>query len=416
MLIVSIAVTIVSAFIVITHLLLILGILRAGFNEKRMDTGSPGSAADSAAESGQALKARNERDEANRLPPVTVIIPARDEEKNLPALFRSLKNQTDQDFEIVLVNDRSQDKSLELMQQFSRERGGVTLVQLPGGPRTGNPKQFALARGIEHASGAILLFTDADCRVPESWIEKIRQCFTDQKTGLVFGPVHTRYNGEHSGEPLGNGFLRRFLVGYQAFDHIFRYFYTVGTAGLGNGTGGFGNNLAIRQKTLEDIGGYESIPYSVTEDAALISAVRSRGIYRIVPLTSRAVKIQAEPKHHLRDLASQEIRWSTGAFFAPDRNTRMGYILVMLYLAAGFFGLIVSPWKPGMLLMTISAIASMSSIGFLGGILAGMPPLRYLLMVVPYVVFSMFFYLFCDLLAALRIDISWKGSTLDRMG
>ncbi len=118
--------------------------------------------------------------------------------------------------------------------------------------------------GARNASGEILLFTDADCRVPATWVEYMSLPYNDKKTGLVFAAVTTRE---------GKGLLANF----QRFDHLLRYHYTAACAGLKNPTGGFGNNLSIRSEALNDIGGFSSIEFSVTEDAQLIARVRDTG-------------------------------------------------------------------------------------------------------------------------------------------
>ncbi|MFO7849806.1 MAG: glycosyltransferase, partial [Spirochaetia bacterium] len=91
---------------------------------------------------------------------VSVIIPARNEEKLLPRLLAGLEAQDTEGFEIILVNDRSEDRTGEIMERFSLHypgSGKVRIVSIKEEPQPGNPKQQALAAGVSAARGDILL-------------------------------------------------------------------------------------------------------------------------------------------------------------------------------------------------------------------------------------------------------------------
>jgi cellulose synthase/poly-beta-1,6-N-acetylglucosamine synthase-like glycosyltransferase len=225
--------------------------------------------------------------------------------------------------------------------------------------------------------------------------------FGDDEVGVAFGAVHTKY-------------AAKFLYQYQMFDHVFRYFYNVGSAGIGNATGVYGNNMAIRASLIRDIGGYSALDYSVTEDNALLSLVREKSDYRIAALSLHEVKVEAQPQDSWRALTGQELRWSTGAFFSPDLMTRFGYSLVKLYLAGGFIALFFAPFFPLSLIVTASTIISMASIAVTGGIMLRMP-VQYWICFLFNIIWSMVYYLFVDLLAFLKVPINWKGNRLKKM-
>jgi hypothetical protein len=94
--------------------------------------------------------------------------------------------------------------------------------------------------------------------------------------------------------------------------------------------------------------------------------------------------------------------------------TRFGYSLVKLYLAGGFVALFFTPLFPLSLIVTVSTIVSMSSIAITGGAMLRMP-LRYWIMFLPNILWSMVYYLFVDLLSFLRVPIRWKGNRLKKM-
>ncbi|MFO7782017.1 MAG: glycosyltransferase [Spirochaetia bacterium] len=334
-------------------------------------------------------------------PSVSVLVPARNEQYALPRLLESFEQQETSDFEIVLVNDRSTDDTASIMEEFRREHADrVKVVTVEEAPAGGNPKQNALAYGSAVAEGEIILMTDADCTVPPTWVERTVGFFADDKVGVVFGPVF----------PVD---LSRWLRQYQSFDHVFRYFYTAGSAGIGNATGGFGNNLAVRRRVLDAVGGFAGLRHSVTEDAELISQVRDQRRWLIRAHTSPKATVHPEPQSTIGALLKQGLRWNTGALFAPDWATRASFGVVMLFLFASVVLAPVAVVFPPILLLAGGAFVSMMLMGILAGIYARRPG-RYWAMLVPNVLFSMLFYSLVTLLTLLRAQISWKGNTVRR--
>ncbi|TFG65258.1 MAG: glycosyltransferase [Spirochaetales bacterium] len=354
---------------------------------------------------GIALARRKERRLNNRELPenetVTIVIPAKDEENTLPELIKHLENQSFQDFSVVFVNDRSADATDVIMEDYRRRiPDRVTILRLTENSGTFNPKQYALSRGIEAARGSILLFTDADCTLPPDWARNMVKPFAEKDTGMVFGAVITKKTG-------------KYLSRFQTFDHCFRYYYTAGVAGLNLPSGGFGNNLAIRKTVLEAIGGYDSIEETATEDAALIAAVRKRTGCRILALTEPGITVRPEPLDTMRNMARQELRWSSGAFFSKDPGARWGYAAVMIFLAGGLFVLPFIPLWPPLLLVSAATFASMLSIALTGAISSRMPFFSYWLLLVPNILFASLLYTFVNILCLFKVPIEWKGKKLE---
>lgn len=370
-------ITLFAGATIITHIVLNVGLLRSRMREKRLLS----------------------QPQLQQLQ-VSIVIPAHNEEKDLPYLLETLEAQSDPGFELVLINDRSTDATLQIMQEYREKHPShVTVVTLSENPQPLNPKQYALEKGIETTDGDIILFTDADCRVPPRWVELYKKAFAESETGIVFGPVYTL---------SGKTFLKK----YQMFDHVFRYYYTAASAGLSLPSGGFGNNLAVRKEALEAIGGYGSLDYSVTEDAELITTIGNTGRFSIRALTSPAVAVTPCPQNSWKALTAQELRWSSGAFFSSHPETKWGYGVIMLYLAGGVFALPFIPLFPPLAWISCATFMSMFSIAFTGGILSRRPFSHYWLTVIPNILFSGLLYLYVDALALMKVSITWKGQTL----
>jgi len=96
------------------------------------------------------------------LPKLSIIVPARDEERSIEACLRSLLAQEWLDVEVIVVDDRSTDATPAIVERLAHECARLRVVRgepLPGG-WIGKP--WALAQGARHARGEWLLFTDAD--------------------------------------------------------------------------------------------------------------------------------------------------------------------------------------------------------------------------------------------------------------
>lgn len=89
----------------------------------------------------------------------SVIIPTYNEEKNLPSLLKDLKKQTTQDFEIIVADNKSKDKTREFAKKY---KARIVQGGLPGPGRNS---------GAKAAKGEVLVFLDADVRIPKNYLK-----------------------------------------------------------------------------------------------------------------------------------------------------------------------------------------------------------------------------------------------------
>jgi chlorobactene glucosyltransferase len=97
-------------------------------------------------------------------PSLSVIVPARNEERNIEACVRSLVTQTGTDVEVIVVDDRSTDGTRAILAQLEAEFANLRVVDGAPLPAGWVGKPWACAQGAECARGSWLLFTDADSR------------------------------------------------------------------------------------------------------------------------------------------------------------------------------------------------------------------------------------------------------------
>ncbi len=104
-------------------------------------------------------------------PLVSVLIPARNEEKNIPHILSDLKDQSYQNIEVIVYNDQSEDRTREVAGAFSKTDQRFRLMDAPGLPRGWVGKNYACHQLAGQASGDFFLFLDADVRIGPGIIE-----------------------------------------------------------------------------------------------------------------------------------------------------------------------------------------------------------------------------------------------------
>ncbi len=123
-----------------------------------------------------------------RLPlAVSVIICAKNEYENLKENLPFILNQHYSDFEVVVMDDHSEDQTQDLLKELSKEHKNLTCLKASDDIKDKPGKKWALSEAIEQSNNKHVLLTDADCR-PSSlmWIGEMMSHFTG-KTSIVLG-------------------------------------------------------------------------------------------------------------------------------------------------------------------------------------------------------------------------------------
>ena len=125
-------------------------------------------------------KKKSNKPDSNNLKSVSVIICAKNETENLLKNLPAILNQHYPDFEVILVDDGSDERLT-----INDER--LTIITLSKEEKIGLGKKYALQKGVEAAKKELILLTDADCwPVSEHWISEMVSCITEEKK-IVLG-------------------------------------------------------------------------------------------------------------------------------------------------------------------------------------------------------------------------------------
>src|SRR5713101_3554770 len=131
-------------------------------------------------------------DRARRLeeyePTVSVIVAARNEEHCIQQCIDSLLKleYPREKLEITIVNDGSTDRTREIAEMSTDNSAALKVISAMQGEGNLRGKANAISQGIDASSGEILMFTDADCTVPERWVKETVRYF-DNGVGVVGG-------------------------------------------------------------------------------------------------------------------------------------------------------------------------------------------------------------------------------------
>lgn len=176
--------------------------------------------------------------------PISVIICAKNEAKNLKNFLPFIIAQDYPNFEIVLINDDSSDKTLKVMEAFKAEHNNIKIVNVKSIEAFWGNKKYALTLGIKAATHNHLLFTDADCQpVSKYWILEMSSQFTKTKS-IILG--YGAYKKDKK------SFLNK-LIRFETFLTAVQY---MSYAKLGQPYMGVGRNLAYTKNTFFEARGF----------------------------------------------------------------------------------------------------------------------------------------------------------------
>ena len=177
----------------------------------------------------------------------SVIICARNEKYNLEHYLQTLLVQDYPLFEVIVVDDESEDGTREVIERYMNLDNRVRMTFVPKNARVGSSKKLALTLGAKAAKYPYLLLTDADCR-PESsqWISEMMRGFCNPKKEVVLG--FGAYFREKSA-------VNRLIQ----FDTLFNGLHYLGAAACGHPYMGVGRNLAYRKEAFFQCGGFSNL-------------------------------------------------------------------------------------------------------------------------------------------------------------
>ncbi len=204
---------------------------------------------------------------SDQIPKVSIILPARNEEKFIGKCLESFVNQDYTNYEIMAIDDSSDDKTWEIIEKYAKKSDKVVPVKAASKPDGWMGKNWACMEGFKRASGGLLLFTDADTvyskkvlslAVAHLLSEKLdvltvipRLLCLDNITKITLPMLstflHSRYSALNVNNPKKG-------IGYF-----------------------FGSFFIIQKEVYEKIGTHEKVKHEIIEDGALGKITKESG-------------------------------------------------------------------------------------------------------------------------------------------
>jgi cellulose synthase/poly-beta-1,6-N-acetylglucosamine synthase-like glycosyltransferase len=267
------------------------------------------------------------RNEQFRNVHVSLVIPVRNEARNVRQLFDAVLSQNYPAglLEVIFVDDHSEDGTWETISAFTATCS-LLKIQLPDEV---SGKKAAVAAGIARASGELIVTTDADCRFSAKWISSLVNGYVATNAKFIAAPVKMI-----SGKNFIGIFQSLDFLTLQAITgaSVFKKFHT-----LCNGA-----NIAYTKDAFVDVNGFSGIDTIPSGDDMLLMYK----IYRQYPadvhyLKNRDAIVETPAEPSLKRFFNQRIRWASKAVHYDDKKVL--YVLMLVYLVnISFLAMIVA--------------------------------------------------------------------------
>ena len=262
--------------------------------------------------------------------PVSVVVCAHDEAENLQELVPQLLSQDYPEFEVIIVNDRSNDSTFDYLLEATQENPRLRMVNVKETPERVNGKKYGITLGIRAAAYEWILLTDADCRpTGPNWIRSMSRHFTeDAKFVLGFSPYVRK-----------RGFLNRFI----RFETILTAVQYFAFGLLSNPYMGVGRNLAYRKSLFLQQKGFNNFLHVTGGDDDLFVNMHARGSNTRLEISPES-QTYSEPETTWRAFYRQKIRHlSVGKRYRFSHRFLLG-LFSLTWILTWFIWLGLVPW------------------------------------------------------------------------
>ena len=242
-----------------------------------------------------------ERTEVNPKTTFSIIVPFRNEAKNLPKLLKSISklNYPKELFEIILVDDFSTDTSERICIQWRMANGLIESTLLENLRLSNSPKKDAISRAVPILKHEWMVTTDADCIVSKNWLLILDNFIQQNNPEMVVGAVvyKTKNNWFHH---------------FQQLDLMSLQGTTIGSFGIGKPFMCNGANFAYTKKFFQELGGFGGINSTASgDDVMLLQKAVASNSDTVHYLKNKEFIVKTKPENDLFLLFMQRVRWAS---------------------------------------------------------------------------------------------------------
>lgn len=249
----------------------------------------------------------------------SIIIPFRNEARHLPQLLKSLSalNYPSTLFEILLVDDHSEDGSKAICKQWVNENTTLNISILDNRDLVQSPKKSAILTALDVVDKDYILATDADCLLPEEWLLHFDEHLQNNPSDLVAGPVKIIEDV-------------KFWTKFQVLDTM--SLQVIGLASFKTPNALFCNaaNLCYKTKTLKDIQAFDKHKDITSGDDVFNLEVFQKQGKAVCALVHPDATVWTKAEENFWLLTQQRIRWASKAKFYNNTFLKALGLLVLL--------------------------------------------------------------------------------------
>ncbi|HLK30866.1 MAG TPA: glycosyltransferase [Puia sp.] len=269
---------------------------------------------------------------------ISIIIPVRNEEKNIQHLLDSLAQQSyPKDlYQIIVVDDHSTDNTFDLISNYQYDDLNLISLRLAdftNNLTTSSYKKFAIETGINHSIGDLIVTTDADCNPQKDWLQTIASFH--EKTNAKFIAAPVKINADNS-----------FLSIFQTLDFITLQGITGASVFKNIHSMCNGANLAYEKKVFYEVNGFKNIDDIPSgDDMFLMHKIYKKYPGNVFFLKNKNAIVSTAPETTWKGFFNQRIRWASKADKYDDK--RIFWVLLLVYIVNLLFAalLIASFWN-----------------------------------------------------------------------
>jgi cellulose synthase/poly-beta-1,6-N-acetylglucosamine synthase-like glycosyltransferase len=258
---------------------------------------------------------------------LSVIVPARNEAKNITALLASLHAQTYPAdlFEVIIIDDHSTDNTAAAVLAYPATNTRLlSLRDLLEDKAINSYKKKAIEWGIAQSRGQLIVTTDADCTVPEKWLETIAAFYEKYDPVFIAAPVNINCS-------------KRFIEMFQALDFMTMQGITGAAVHKNLHSMCNGANLAYEKAAFYAVEGFKDIDHMASgDDMLLMHKMAKLFPRRICFLKTPDAIVNTTPVKTIKEFFNQRIRWASKADQYEDKKI-MGVLLLVYLLNVTLF-------------------------------------------------------------------------------
>jgi cellulose synthase/poly-beta-1,6-N-acetylglucosamine synthase-like glycosyltransferase len=255
---------------------------------------------------------------------VSVLIPVRNEGKNILALLEDLANQKMPFslFEVIIINDCSEDDTVAQVEFYQKiSPYPLHLLHLPSKETFTAPKKEALKRGVTQAKGELILSTDGDCRVNADWIKIFWSFYQIHSPKLISAGVTF-----HIESSL---FARLQVIEFASLVGSGASSLAWGIPTMANGA-----NIAYPKAVFEEVNGFEGYTDIASgDDEFLMKKIADKYPHSIYFLKNKEAVVHTKAQESLKSFYAQRKRWgSKWKYYRDWRPKVLAFFIFVLHL------------------------------------------------------------------------------------